>query len=885
MKRPTLVRKLAALSPQDFEVLVAAIPNAATHISRHGTIPENAADLIRWAESPGGCQLTTILECLHTTLLETKPLEAAEPSPERPSGIPHPPEFYAVPPYTLTTTFVGRRAELGDLDEWAPSPDPVMVVESIGGMGKSALTWEWVREQAETRIPNLAGRMWWSFYERGTSMTSFLRHALAYVTQRELRTFRNQHAYDTAQELLYELRRRPYLLVLDGFERVLTAYHRIDKSQVRDDRVLADKRECTNPKDGDSLRQLVHAGRSRILISTRLMPKVLEDKYTHRPIPGVRHLELEGLAPADVLDMVRGAGIQGDEDDILQFAEQFGRHCLILLIVCGMITDYRASPGNFDAWRADPHAGGSLKLSELPLKQRYTHILEYAFRGLNEKTRQLLSRIAILSDGADYATIAVLNPFLPPPPPKPPEPPPPKPPAVPSVLLSPSECATLLASFPPFVVGDGRVMMLHPSSPAPPLKPFDLDQWQWPPVLPTASEGLPGADDAPDRRVVPELADEVSTSGPDRDSEGRARAMEQYKEAMLEYSDRRRAAIIEFQVALSDLEDRSLLQWDRETNTYDLHPVVRAYAFEQLDEQDRARSYDSIRDHFASLPPENLKEATELAHVKNRIEIMRTLIGAGWFAKSVQFYRGPFADSLLFSIGAYHTMIELLRPLVGHGPNGTPILKDVGDRIYVTNDLAIALEWAGRPEEALPLYRDAMKLALDPSKLNYLMDSLSNWSDCIRNMNALAVAERAETITRQVAEAAGLSHRLTRTLLDQIACATMHGRFRKARSLYAAFRRRTPPPLSLYREGDADYRLAVLRFYQGRLRSRLLEQAERVAAAGRNLRRQCQLAALRAEWELSRGNPVRALPAIENALSIARRTGFPVQDYTLRGHE
>jgi hypothetical protein len=54
--------------------------------------------------------------------------------------LPPPPELYAVPEYTLTSAFVGRRSELDRLDSWARSSDTIMVVEGIGGLGKSALT-------------------------------------------------------------------------------------------------------------------------------------------------------------------------------------------------------------------------------------------------------------------------------------------------------------------------------------------------------------------------------------------------------------------------------------------------------------------------------------------------------------------------------------------------------------------------------------------------------------------------------------------------------------------------------------------------------------------------------------------------------------------------
>src|SRR5207244_1602444 len=97
------------------------------------------------------------------------------------AALPRPPELYCAPPYTLTCTFVGRRQELADLDAWAASPDTVMVVEAIGGMGKSALTWEWLHRSAARTIRGLAGRVWWSFYEGGTSMSTFIRHALAYI--------------------------------------------------------------------------------------------------------------------------------------------------------------------------------------------------------------------------------------------------------------------------------------------------------------------------------------------------------------------------------------------------------------------------------------------------------------------------------------------------------------------------------------------------------------------------------------------------------------------------------------------------------------------------------------------------------------------------------
>jgi Domain of unknown function (DUF4062) len=83
----------------------------------------------------------------------------------RESRAPAPPAFHAVPPYVGGAPFTGRAVDLAMLDDWGRSADPVMVIEAIGGTGKSALAWQWAQDRAPGAIYGLAGRLWWSFYE------------------------------------------------------------------------------------------------------------------------------------------------------------------------------------------------------------------------------------------------------------------------------------------------------------------------------------------------------------------------------------------------------------------------------------------------------------------------------------------------------------------------------------------------------------------------------------------------------------------------------------------------------------------------------------------------------------------------------------------------
>ena len=64
MDRLTLVKTLTGLDPSDLTTVIALIPGAADHVSRQGTVREQAGELIRWAESSKGPGLGAVEEAL-----------------------------------------------------------------------------------------------------------------------------------------------------------------------------------------------------------------------------------------------------------------------------------------------------------------------------------------------------------------------------------------------------------------------------------------------------------------------------------------------------------------------------------------------------------------------------------------------------------------------------------------------------------------------------------------------------------------------------------------------------------------------------------------------------------------------------------------------------
>jgi tetratricopeptide (TPR) repeat protein len=305
-----------------------------------------------------------------------------------------PPALLAVPDFVSGHKFLGRVAELQWLDQWMASSDPVMVIEAMGGTGKSALAWQWLGRQITQKPNHLAGAVWFSLYESGAGIKAFAADTLAYATGLPRENFLGLEGRVLAQALVAELQRGPFLLVLDGLERILVAYDVFDPAHVRDEDVGEANCECIKPSDADFLRLLVSATPSKILITSRLMPSALTN-HSHQPLPGVQRRTLHGMEPDDALSMMHALGVRGDDSALkLYLAENFDNHPLVLGIVAGMVNDYARDPGNFDRWLHDPLGGASLHLSRLDLKQRKTHILAAALKGLEPRAKRLLSCIA-----------------------------------------------------------------------------------------------------------------------------------------------------------------------------------------------------------------------------------------------------------------------------------------------------------------------------------------------------------------------------------------------------------------------------------------------------------------------------------------------------------
>ncbi|HYC90717.1 MAG TPA: tetratricopeptide repeat protein [Thermoanaerobaculia bacterium] len=275
--------------------------------------------------------------------------------------IPAAPAKYAAHPYSLLESqcVVGRSAELEQLDQWIrneSSDAGVTVITAVGGMGKSALTWKWFSEMPPEDAARFAGRMWWSFYESDATYENFTARALAYVMAMPLDEALTVPVARREQRLLEAFRTRPFLLCLDGVERILVAYARLDPQRVDEDELENVKeseatrlRRTANPDVGKFLRKLRRDSASRVLITSRLYPSDLESPAGL--LPGCQDIKLGGLTDEDGIELWRELGITGDDEALLDAVRAVQSYPLLMSVLAGQIANFPAAPGDYAKWR------------------------------------------------------------------------------------------------------------------------------------------------------------------------------------------------------------------------------------------------------------------------------------------------------------------------------------------------------------------------------------------------------------------------------------------------------------------------------------------------------------------------------------------------------
>lgn len=495
--------------------------------------------------------------------------------------IPIPPAPYIPHPYTLLQTrkLIGRKNEFKLLDTWFEKKSAdiqgrhVFALIAIGGMGKSALAWQWFTEKTLTANRSLVGKMWWSFYESDSGFDSLIENLLAYIGQYSRTEILDMSRTEREDLVINLLNTKPLLLVLDGLERILVAYARLNASHLTDEALNklfiesepSDKkshhlRRFTDPRISYFFRRLLTVEKSSILITSRLFPSDLET-VTEKPFPCIFRHDLEGLDGLDSIALWHSLGVKGEGFELLPMFDTFGHHPLLIQSLASRVARDRLYPGNFNMWK---QSNPEFNPFVLPLAKARTHVLYFALLGLEEDTRFALNTIAAFHIPADYGTLL-------------------------KILVSQS----------------GRVK-----------------------------------------------------------SETRLDSV------------------------LAELEDRGLIGWDKSSNRYDMHPVVRGVAWVDLEQKNQQEVYEIMLSHFEAMPPQYQSYTLSLSEMEQTVELYITLVGLGKYDEAYMVFRTRIQNAIENS--RQNEILELLEMLFPSGMDRLPKLTNVVDQeevLCMTSDL------------------------------------------------------------------------------------------------------------------------------------------------------------------------------------------------------
>lgn len=318
------------------------------------------------------------------------------------SYLPVPPQPFFVHVYPLQKNFTGRVAERNMLTEWlTKGRQPMLVLNAIGGMGKTALSWYWIHEDVIKKGLASHGIIWFSFYEKENSFEKFLNNAIVYVTGGKTNPDTLQSTHEKMDALRNALYNNEYLLVLDGVERVLRAYCDMSAPYQGDEIRIDEKgeyRSFIDPNLGEFMMGLASGyPQTKTLLTSRLFPRELDD------MEGCIKKELTQLEKDDAVEFFKKQGVKGTRAEIEEVCNAYGSHPLSLRLLSGMIVHDMKSCGDIRVWT---------KYNPLPkLIPKEHHILELAYDSQDKKKQVFISKLSAFRNPMDYDAVSILNDF------------------------------------------------------------------------------------------------------------------------------------------------------------------------------------------------------------------------------------------------------------------------------------------------------------------------------------------------------------------------------------------------------------------------------------------------------------------------------------------
>lgn len=231
----------------------------------------------------------------------------------------HRPSPLIVSPQTAKiANLYGRDAIHSTLIEWVKNHSFEKTSHSLlnltgrPGIGKTAVAWEWFNTVGSLTEYKLDGRIWWSFNGRTRRFDMFCNYLRAYILQQPLHTMSDLPLEIAIQEVLHELNRGRFLIVLDSLERCVLDLETYPKFQGQVAKSLSKQGELFD----EFIVQCANLERSQVLITSRTSPSCLM-QGNDKTMPGSNFIALEALDKEIALTMWNDLGLSSEHLELL----------------------------------------------------------------------------------------------------------------------------------------------------------------------------------------------------------------------------------------------------------------------------------------------------------------------------------------------------------------------------------------------------------------------------------------------------------------------------------------------------------------------------------------------------------------------------------------
>lgn len=199
-----------------------------------------------------------------------------------------------------------------------------------------------------------------------------------------------------------------------------------------------------------------------------------------------------------------------------------------------------------------------------------------------------------------------------------------------------------------------------------------------------------------------------------------------------EYSDES-----EYEQDLRELIDYGLLLFNEDNKHFDLHPIIRRYAYERL--SNKADVHKRLRDYFQndiSLPDkvQSLKDISPL------IEVYYHTAKGGLYAEAAKIYLKSLSNYLFYRFGSYQTIIELIKLLFKDQNDKLPELEGDSQKVSILNHLAGAYDRLGYSRLAVDKLNAYVEL-VNEKRIKERFSIRINMTNCFIQLGELKKAE------------------------------------------------------------------------------------------------------------------------------------------------